>query len=277
MSGPDPGQAAVGEAVLERAVISARTAFGRRLAAAYAVGSLAHGGFCVAASDIDLALVLNAPWAREDSDRVASLVGRVRASGVPLAERLSVFWGVLEPDGLGGGRLPAVDRLDLVESGRLLAGIDARDRISRPSRRRLDIESAQFALDRLGSAAHTADLLRPSRLAERGAIAATKAVLFPVRLLYTLDTGRPGFNDLAADTYLARASGARRELVASAVAVRHGQAEMQDLAGERLAQALVPLHIELAEALHRRMAEHGESALADEVALWHHDLRSFPS
>ncbi len=34
-----------GERVLEAAVAAATTAFGRRLLAAYALGSLAHGGF----------------------------------------------------------------------------------------------------------------------------------------------------------------------------------------------------------------------------------------
>lgn len=270
----DLDDAAVGEAVLERAVASARTVFGRRLTATYAVGSLAHGGFCPAVSDVDLALVLSSPSARADPDRVASLAETVQTSGLPLAERLSVFWGVLGPTGLSPGRLPAIDRLDLIENGRLLAGRDVRDGVSRPSRHQIDVEGARFALDRLGSDAHTAAVTCPERLVERGAVAATKAVLLPVRLMHTLRSGRPGLNDVAAGAYLARSAAPRRELVSWAVEARHGRAPVQDLGGGRLAQALVPLYSELAEALHARMTERGESALADEVARWLRDLRS---
>jgi hypothetical protein len=48
-----------------------------------------------------------------------------------------------------GGRFPALDRLDLLENGRLLLGNDARGGLSRPSADELIIDGAEFALDHL--------------------------------------------------------------------------------------------------------------------------------
>ena len=61
---------AIGEKVLTAAVASARDVWGERLVAAYALGSLAHGGFSIHVSDIDLGLILADPL--EDQDTAAS-------------------------------------------------------------------------------------------------------------------------------------------------------------------------------------------------------------
>src|SRR3954471_22129715 len=81
-----------GERVLDEAVRAARRVLGRRLEAAFALGSLAHGGFALQVSDVDLALVV----------REVGLATRLRLYLVrriarrrcgPGADRLSVFWG----------------------------------------------------------------------------------------------------------------------------------------------------------------------------------------
>src|SRR5581483_6775609 len=119
---------APGNAVLDQAVQLARAAWGERLVAAYALGSLAHGGLSALVSDVDLGLVLADPLLAEDATRVAEVAERVGASGVPLADRLSIFWGT--PASLrgevAGGRFPPLDRLDLLRYGQLRAGRDAR-------------------------------------------------------------------------------------------------------------------------------------------------------
>ena len=64
-----PGQAisaAQGEAVLAEAVSASRHALGPRLVAAYALGSLAHGGFSPLVSDVDLGLILADPLMETD-------------------------------------------------------------------------------------------------------------------------------------------------------------------------------------------------------------------
>src|ERR1700759_665538 len=51
-----------------------------------------------------------------------------------------------------GGVPPPLDRLDLLENGRLLAGSDgARARVQRPSTEELVITGAEFALDHLAA------------------------------------------------------------------------------------------------------------------------------
>ena len=68
-----------------------------------------------------------------------------------------MFWGT--PATLGGradgGRFPPLDRLDLLDNGRLLAGEEARHALPRPDRAELLVTGAEFALDFLaGSGAN---------------------------------------------------------------------------------------------------------------------------
>src|SRR5262249_35214379 len=121
--------------------------FGDRLIAAYELGSLAHGGFD-AVSDVDLAMILRGPATRADSSTIASAVAEVQATGKPFADRLSVFWAVVEGvDGMvssAHGRLPLYDAVDLNRHGRLLFGVDIRDRLAIPARETILIESAEL-------------------------------------------------------------------------------------------------------------------------------------
>ena len=115
-----------GEAVLAQAVDAYRDALSSRLIAAYALGSLAHGGFSPLVSDVDLGLILQDPLRMKDRLTIRAVGEDVRAGGPALHQRLSVFWGT--PATLQGrargGRFPPLDRLDLLEHGRLLAGRD---------------------------------------------------------------------------------------------------------------------------------------------------------
>jgi hypothetical protein len=146
-SGGDP---ATGEDVVADAVRVARGCLGGRLLAAYALGSLAHGGFSALVSDVDLALVLADPIQAADAGTLLAVAADVRAAGSPLHARLSVFWGT--PGSLAsgaGGRFPPLDRLCLLEHGRLLIGADVRTGLPRPGRSELLVAGAEFALDAL--------------------------------------------------------------------------------------------------------------------------------
>src|SRR5690349_25024953 len=84
----------------------------------------------------------------------------VRAGGSELDQRLSVFWGT--PATLrgerDGGRFPPLDRLDLIENGRLLVGDDdTRRELPPPAARDLLVTGAQFALDYLAGISRSAD------------------------------------------------------------------------------------------------------------------------
>ena len=73
-----------GETVLAEAAESYRNALGERLIAAYALGSLAHGGFSPQVSDIDLGLVVSDPARPEDAETIQAIADREKAKGSPL-------------------------------------------------------------------------------------------------------------------------------------------------------------------------------------------------
>jgi len=141
----------LGEDVLARAVAAYEAALGSRLIAGYALGSLAHGGFSPLVSDVDLGLVLQDPVRATDRVTIRTVARSVKAGGSALDERLSVFWGT--PATLQGqrpgGRFPPLDRLDLLEYGRLLTGTDVRSAVARPSHAELLVAGAEFAPYRL--------------------------------------------------------------------------------------------------------------------------------
>lgn len=264
----DRGPTADGTAVVDRAVDLAAEKFGSHLSAAYALGSIAHGGFAPLVSDVDVMLVLN----DVDSTTSARVVGiRERVRGdVPgeLAGRLSVFWS--DPQGVRHGagkpsRLPEVDRLDLLESGRLLQGDDCRAGATRPDTGDIVRQAAEFALVKFDDA-YLARLRDPATLVASGARPVTKAVLFPVRFLYTLATGHIGRNDDAAAWYPTRHPHA---VLATAAATWRTEgltepAEARDL----LAGHLRPIYAIFTAEYTRALRELGQDRLADRLESW---------
>jgi len=182
-----------GHAVLAEAVAAYTQALGERLIAAYSLGSLAHGGFSPLVSDVDLALILTDPLRSTDAMRVAAVAwGLKKVNGSALHDRLSVFWGT--PSSLAGqvpgGRFPPLDRLDLLEHGRLLWGEDARSGLAPPGRDELLVAGAIFALEYLaglvvGSPHERAGKALGSLHRTRGVRRLTKLVHFPVRFLFS--------------------------------------------------------------------------------------------
>ena len=247
--------------MLARAVSAYRAALGSRLIAGYALGSLAHGGFSPLVSDVDLGLILQDPVRAKDRLTIRAVARSVRAGGPGLHERLSVFWGTpstLRGQGRGG-RFPPLDRLDLLEYGRLLTGQDARSSVARPEQAELLVAGAEFALGYLGGArklpSRLADWARlrlrddnvlndirtPSQLVSRGPRRLTKIVLFPVRFLFTAETGQVGTNTLAAGHYLASANAPAATLVTAALAWRIVPPD--DEATALLSRELIPLYV----------------------------------
>lgn len=82
-----------GNAVLAEAADAYQAAFAERLMAAYALGSLAHGGFSPHVSDVDLGLLINDPLLPYDGDAVQAVADNVRRGGSALHDRLSVLTG----------------------------------------------------------------------------------------------------------------------------------------------------------------------------------------
>jgi hypothetical protein len=276
-----------GEAVLVRAVAAYRAALGSRLIAGYALGSLAHGGFSPLVSDVDLGLILEDPVRAADRLTIRTAARSVRAGGSALDQRLSVFWGT--PATLQGqrrgGRFPPLDRLDLLEYGRLLTGTDARAAVARPDRTELLVAGAEFALGYLGGAARLPDRVRrrarfgsrdddvlteirtPSRLVSAGPRRVTKIVLFPVRFLFTAQTGQVGTNTLAARRYLACPDAPATSLVAAALAWRLEPAADGEAAA-LLGRELVPLYVHYIDDHIVRLRAVGCHRLADRFHRW---------
>jgi hypothetical protein len=81
------------------------------LVEAYRIGSPAHGGFSEIYSDLDVGLILSCPIPPADMDR---MIAAAKALDDNYGRKLSIFWGNPE---LSWGRLPALDRLDLLDHG----------------------------------------------------------------------------------------------------------------------------------------------------------------
>ena len=277
------------ETVLTEAVGAYRAALGDRLVAAYALGSLAHGGFSPLVSDIDLGLIVGDPPRSGDAERIQSVADAEKSKGAGLNERLSVFWGTRSTlrGEREGGRFPPLDRLDLIENGRLLAGTDARDGLPRPSADELVITGAEFALDFLAgvrrpggpqaeglgsmrpAGEETVEEIRsPEALLARGVRRLTKLVLFPVRFLYTAETGRVGTNDAAVAHYLADNDAPGHTLVAAALAWRTSPPNDDNAAAELLHEQMMPLYLHYIDDHIPRLDSLGQAQLARAFEEW---------
>ena len=276
-----------GEAILAQAAAAYRAALGSRLIAAYALGSLAHGGFSPLVSDVDLGLILQDPVRAQDRVSIHRVARSARAGGSALDKRLSVFWGT--PSTLRGqargGRFPPLDRLDLLDNGRLLTGLDARSDVARPAQDELLVAGAEFALGYLGGTRKLPGRLRdrarlrpqegnvpdeirdPSRLVSRGPRRLTKVVLFPVRFLLTAQTGQVGTITLAAEHYLASARVPATTLVAAALAWRV-EPPAADEATPLLARELIPLYVHYIDDHVTRLRAINCHPLADSFYRW---------
>jgi len=282
-----------GEAVLAEAAAAYREALGERLVAAYALGSLAHGGFSPLVSDVDLGLLLSDPIDRSDDETIQRVVDAMRQRGSALHRRLSVFWGTASTlqGRSSGGRFPPLDRLDLLEHGRLLFGVDTRQDLARPGSGELLVVGAEFALDFLGGGRATprttspglgsmspgddnvtAEIRNPALLVSRGPRRLTKIVLFPVRFLFTAATGKVGTNELAVEHYLADKQAAAPELVRAALGWRHEPADNDEAATELLRRQLISLYLQYIDDHTVRLAAVGRSDLAAAFKRWHERL-----
>ncbi|MFF4259226.1 hypothetical protein ACFY1L_49460 [Streptomyces sp. NPDC001663] len=235
----DPGSAT---RIAEGCAMLFRQALADRLVAAYVLGSLAHGGFAPAVSDIDLGLVLTDR--RHDDDRTIHRATRDLQEKDGSHQRLSVFWSSLPAlrTDRDDGRFPAVDRLDLKKSGMLLLGEDVRRDVAQPGDDALLTDSVRFALEVLATDPVLAEFHAPARLAS-DVRRFTKAVLLPLRFLYTAANADPGSTDDAIRHHLAQPSPVAADLVRAATRARHGQPDSAEHLTELLHTGLVPLYL----------------------------------
>lgn len=212
----------------------ASAAFGARLISVYAIGSLAHGGFATAVSDIDIAVLVDHCDESVPPLITAAVTSSREQLGPGLADRLSIFYGDWESFGAppAAARLGAIDRLDLIEHGVLMQGVDRRARNGvRPTRDELVAETVDFLPH------WEAQPRDPDQLIAAGARVLTKNVLFPVRFLYTHATGRAGANQDAVAWYCEQ-GGPHADLAQAALDWRSGDVEPV------VARALLERHLD---------------------------------
>jgi hypothetical protein len=265
------GTEAQGQELLAATVDLAQELWRDRLVAAYALGSLAHGGFRPLVSDIDIGFVLADPLLAEDADAVEKLVSTIKAGDKPFADRLSIFWGSLASlsGALAGGRFPPLDRLDLMKFGRLVRGRDVRSELSPPTLDELVIVGAEFALWRLARHDVTAKLKDPRVLAQSDAKTLTKLILYPVRFMYTARTGEIGRNEAAVEHFVAAKESASSELARLALAWRSVVPTHSDTnAIQAIAAGVLPLYDEFLLDYEPRLRDYGRPDLAEEFHKW---------
>ena len=266
---------AIGEKVLTTAVAKAEDTWGDRLVAAYALGSLAHGGFSIHVSDVDLGLILSDPVDGRDAERIDDLATGVKGSGIPLAERLSVFWGSLATlsGHATGGRFPPLDRLDLKQFGRLLAGRDIRDQLLTPSLRELVVEGAEFALRVLSRPDVMVQLKNPEALAASNLVTITKRVLFPVRFVFTAGTGEVGMNHSAVEYFSTATAGPAVQLAKMALEWRDVPPEPGDTATLKVIKdGLLPIYRVFLDDYEPRLRGYDRPDLAEQFRVWRQQL-----
>jgi hypothetical protein len=258
--------------VLEGAVRLAATTWGARLVAAYALGSLAHGGFSPFVSDVDLGLVLSDPLEEQDAQAIEALSNSVKAgAGDPLADRLSIFWGSLATlsGEAVGGRFPPLDRVDLIQWGRLLQGQDIRAHLPSPTVQELIVAGAGFALQTLATPEVTAELRNPALLVDARMRVLTKTVLFPIRFLFTARTGQVGRNQAAVEHFAAIETGPTADLARAALRWREEPPDPHDpTVMDFLDQGLLPLYRLFLDEYAERLLRDGERDTAHAFQEW---------
>lgn len=231
----------LGWAVVRTAAAAARELAGERLRSAYAIGSLAHGGFGPAVSDVDLALLTEGPLDAEVVSRIAAATeAELRTE---LSRRLSIFrvpWRAFAAPP-SGSRFPAIDRLDLLRFGVLVDGPELRTALPVPPRAEVIEEAVRFAADHLSAETTGTAICHTNPGVER-LRKATKLALLPVRLLFVAETGEIGGNDDAVGHYRQVMGASRLELVDQALRWRKdGSIGDWDSAQRLLSSELVAL------------------------------------
>jgi hypothetical protein len=167
-----------------------KSRLGASLVDAYKLGSLAHGGFSNIYSDIDVGLLLNCP---EAPARMVELIAETKSLDAQYGKKLSVFWANPE---FTWGRLPNLDRLDLLDHGVPLLKGD-KPQFRRPTKQAIRDELLRSIekswKPRLPELNALTDLTPANRKPY------IRAILYAARLIYSWDNLAMESNDRAVE------------------------------------------------------------------------------
>jgi hypothetical protein len=157
---------------------------------AYKLGSLAHGGFSNIYSDIDVGLLLNCP---EAPARMAELIADAKTLDAEYGRKLSIFWG--NPK-FPWGRLPNLDRLDLLDHGVPLLNAH-KPQFRRPTKQEIRDELLR-SIERSWKP-RLPELNQLTSLVPENRKPYIRAILYAARLIYSWDNLAMESNDRAVE------------------------------------------------------------------------------
>ena len=198
-----------------------RSELGPSLVDVYKRGSLAHGGFSAIYSDIDAGLLLDC---QEPPSEMATLVTEAKSLHPELGKKLSVFWGNPE---FSWGRLPIIDRLDLLDHGVPLLG-DHKANFPRPTK--IEVHQALRESIEKSWQPRIPELQALTRLEAKDRKPYVRAILYAARLIFTWDKLAVDSNDRAVG-YLHQVQPPGLDLgtIDRALGCRHGQCTAEEV------------------------------------------------
>ena len=198
-----------------------RSELGPSLVEVYKLGSLAHGGFSVIYSDIDVGLLLNC---EEPPSEIAALVTDAKALQPELGNKLSVFWG---NPAFSWGRLPIIDRLDLLDHGVPIIGDHIAD-FPRPTR--VEVHQALRETIEKSWQPRIPELQALTRLEAKDSKPYVRAILYAARLIFTWDKLAVDSNDRAVEyLHQVQPPGLDLEPIDRALACRRERCSVEDV------------------------------------------------
>ncbi len=199
---------------------------GSALVEVYQLGSLAHGGFSSIYSDIDVGILLES---EAPPSAIGALIENARSMDSEYGKKLSVFWG---NPAYRWGRLPVLDRLDLLDHGIPLL-YNRKAEFFRP-------EKAQIHSELLNSIEKSWKPRIDEFRALEVLVAAQRkpyirAILYPARLIYSWDFLAVDSNDRAVE-YLGKIKPRKLDLkpIALALECRRGHCTAEDVFSARV-------------------------------------------
>src|SRR5262245_19983808 len=194
---------------------------GSSLVEAYKIGSLAHGGFSPLYSDLDVGLILSCSSPPVDMDR---MIAEAKRLDDEYGKKLSIFWG---NPACNWGRLPALDRLDLLDHGVPLLN-NRRVDLRRPTKNQIREQLSQTIKGTRKPKISELSQLRELEPKDRKPY--IRSILYPARLIYSWDNLMVDSNDRAVE-YLHNVKPPGLDLlpIEKALACRRGKSSAEEV------------------------------------------------
>ena len=185
---PAPNDVAAAAAQDFARAVSARwnAHLGPGLLGVYLLGSLAHGGFSHRYSDIDMALIVEAPLSPPAIEALRADAAKVSND---LTMKLSIFWA---NRGFSAGRFPLLDRIDYLDHAVTLI---ERMRVAPPRPTLAEVRAYLSGAPFESWSADAERFARAETLEAKDHKPFLRTLLYPARFVYSWSTGRMGSND----------------------------------------------------------------------------------